>query len=176
MAVKCIHQENLAYQREMILERFRREIRMMAKLRHPNLVLFMAAVLDDFNDPPVMIVTETTLRKIVKKNCVGKNKLSTFRKITSALLYLHQHKEAIIHQDVSTANVLMCASANGTWTAKLSDFGSANLAQTATTLDDGALVYTAPEAYIPTTYTPPLTAPSATDNQDRCVQFWSASL
>ena len=150
VAVKCIHQENLAYQRGMLLERFRREIRMMAKLRHPNLVLFMAAVLDDFNDPPVMIVTEileTTLRKIVEKNRVGKNKLSIFREVASALLYLHQHKEAIIHRDVSTANVLVCASANGTWTAKLSDFGSANLAQIATTLGDGALVYTAPEAY-----------------------------
>ena len=150
VAVKCIHQENLAYQREMLLERFRREIQMMAKLRHPNLVLFMAAVLDDLNDPPIMIVTEileTTLRKIVEKNRVGKNKLSIFREIASALLYLHEHKQEIIHRDVSTANVLVCASANGTWTAKLSDFGSANLAQIATTLGDGALVYTAPEAY-----------------------------
>ena len=150
VAVKCIHQENLAYQRQMLLERFRREIRMMAKLRHPNLVLFMAAVLDDFNDPPIMIVTEileTTLRKTIEKNRVGKNKLSILREVASALLYLHQHKEAIIHRDVSTANVLMSASANGTWIAKLSDFGSANLAQIATTLGDGALVYTAPEAY-----------------------------
>ena len=150
VAVKCIHQENLTYQRGTILERFRREILMMAKLRHPNLVLFMAAVLDDLNDPPIMIVTEileTTLRKIVEKNRVGKNKLSILREVASALLYLHQHKQEIIHRDVSTANVLVCASVNGTWTAKLSDFGSANLARIATTLGDGALVYTAPEAY-----------------------------
>ena len=150
VAVKCIHQENLTYQRGMLLERFRREIRMMAKLRHPNLVLFMAAVLDNFNDPPIMIVTEileTTLRKIVERNRVGQNKLSIFREIASALVYLHEHREAIIHRDVSTANVLVSASTNGTWIAKLSDFGSANLARIATTLGDGALVYTAPEAY-----------------------------
>ena len=150
VAVKCIHQENLIYQRAMLLERFKREIQMMAKLRHPNLVLFIAAVLDDHNSPPLMIITEileTTLRKIVERNLVGQNKLSIFKDISSALQYLHHHREAIIHIDVSTANVLVSASANGKWTAKLSDFGSANLARVAKTLGDGALVYTAPEAY-----------------------------
>ena len=37
--------------------------------------------------------------------------------------------------------------ANNIWKAKISDFGSANLARLATTLGEGAIVYTAPEAF-----------------------------
>ena len=131
----------------------------MAQVRHPNLVLFIAAVLDDRTGP--MIITEIldiSLRTAYKENQLGSNnKLRIFQNVASALNYLHLHREPIIHRDVSTANVLLEAVANNVWKAKLSDFGSANLVQLATTPAEGAIIYTAPEAFPqhPRSPTPP---------------------
>ena len=48
---------------------------------------------------------------------------------------------------MSSANVLLKRQPNGSWLAKVSDLGSANLAQEAYTLNEGARVYCAPEAF-----------------------------
>ena len=53
VAVKRVHPAIL---RMSTLERIRREIRTIAQIRHPNLVLFIAAVLSEQTGP--MIVTE----------------------------------------------------------------------------------------------------------------------
>ena len=140
------------------VDRIRREISTMAQVRHPNLVLFIAAVLDDRTGP--MIITElldTSLRTAYEENRLGSNKLCVFQNVASALNYLHLHREPIIHRDVSTANVLLEAVANDVWKAKLSDFGSANLVRYATTPGEGAIIYTAPEAFPqhPRSRTPP---------------------
>ena len=140
------------------VDRIRREIRTMAQVGHPNLVLFIAAVIDDRTGP--MIVTEildTSLRSAYERNRLGSNKLRILQDVASALNYLHLHREPIIHRDVSSANVLLEAVANNGWKAKLSDFGSANLVRYATTPGEGAIIYTAPEAFPqpPTSPTPP---------------------
>eukprot|EP00731_Ephydatia_muelleri_P002688 Em0001g2688a len=85
-----------------------------------------AAVLDDQGGP--MVITEmldTTLRKAYEDNLFKPG----------------------LDQDVSSANVHLKAMARGEWKAKLSDFGSANWAKEACTMGDGAIVYTAPEAF-----------------------------
>ena len=148
VAVKCVHELILSKQ---TMQRVYREICTMSQVHHPNLVLFIAAVLDDQGGP--MIITElldTTLRKAYEHNllkpgldqCVG-----IFRDVASALCYLHGLEEPIIHRDVSSAYVLLKAMARDEWKAKLSDFGSANWAKEACTMGDGAIVYTAPEAF-----------------------------
>ena len=155
VAVKRVYPEILE---QTTLNRIRREIRTMAHIRHPNLVLFIAAVLNEQTGP--MIVTEIldiSLRQAYQANRVGANKRRIFQDVSSALVYLHQQREPIIHRDVNSANVLLISSPNDTWIAKLSDFGSANLARYATTPGEGAILYTAPEAYPhpPTSPTPP---------------------
>ena len=145
VAVKRVHMKILY---PTTVDRIHREIRTMALVRHPNLVLFIAAVLDDRTGP--MIITElldTDLRTAYKENRLGSNKLRVFRDVASALNYLHLHREPIIHRDVSTANVLLEVVDNDVWKAKLSDFGSANLLRLATTPAEGAIIYTAPEAF-----------------------------
>ena len=148
VAVKCIH-EAIAHQHT--IKRVYREICTMSRVRHPNLVLFIAAVLDDQGGP--MIITElldTTLRKAYENNLLHPDLdqcMDIFRDVASALCYLHEHREPIIHRDVSSANVLLEAMANDRWKAKLSDFGSANWAKKAVTMGEGAIVYLAPEAY-----------------------------
>ena len=155
VAVKQVYPDIL---QQTTMDRIRREIRTMAQVRHPNLVLFIAAVIDDQTGP--MIITEildTSLRSAYERNHLGSNKLRILQDVASALNYLHLHREPIIHRDVSTANVLLEAVANNGWKAKLSDFGSANLVRYATTPGEGAIIYTAPEAFPqpPTSPTPP---------------------
>ena len=145
VAVKCLH--DLIRQPEVI-EVIRKEICIMAQIRHPNLVMLIAAVVDAENDP--LIVTELldiSLRKAYEKNRLqGSSKLSIFRDVASALNYLHLHQRGeIIHRDVSSANILLEAKPNNQWKAKLSDFGSAKLAMEAKTTGPGAPAYTAPE-------------------------------
>ena len=145
VAVKCLHD---MIQEPEFVEVIRMEISIMAQIRHPNLVMLIAAVIDAENDP--LVVTELldmSLRKAYERNLLeGSSKLNIFRDIASALNYLHLHHHGeIIHRDVSSANVLLEAKPNNQWKAKLSDFGSAKLAMEAKTTGPGAAVYAAPE-------------------------------
>ena len=154
VAVKCVYPDILLPQTR---ERIRREITTMAQVRHPNLVLFIAAILEDKGGPKVITeILDTSLRAAYEKNRLGANncKLRIFRDVAAAMNYLHNLHEPIIHRDLSSANVLLEAMAGGVWKAKVSDFGSANLVRLATTLGEGALVYTAPEAFPLPPYSP----------------------
>ena len=123
----------------------------MAKVRHPNLLLFMAAVLDSPSNTPIIIteLMDTNLRQAYHNAQLTNNdvKLSILRDVSAALNYLHLQSSPIIHRDVSSANVLLLALPNKKWRGKLSDFGSANLVQHASTLGPGAAMYTAPEVF-----------------------------
>ena len=148
VAVKCLHD---MIRTPEYIEMFRKEIGIMAHIRHPNLVLLIAAVIDAEDDP--LIVTELlniSLRKAYQDKLLQHPmpgcKLHIFRDIASALNYLHLHHQGeIIHRDVSSGNVLLEAKPNNQWKAKLSDFGSAKLAIEAKTTGPGAPVYAAPE-------------------------------
>ena len=143
VAVKCLHD---MIQEPEFVEVICKEIDIMAQIRHPNLVMLIAAVIDAENDP--LIITElldTSLRKAYERYLLeSSSKLNIFRDIASALNYLHLHHHGeIIHRDVSSANVLLEAKPNNQWKAKLSDFGSAKLAMEAKTTGPGAAVYAA---------------------------------
>ena len=129
----------------------RREISLMAKIRHPNLLLFIAAVLDTPGCSGTLIITElldTDVRNAYQNGQLPSNRvcLSILMDV-AAINYLHLQREPIIHRDVNSANVLLQALPDRKWRGKLSDFGSANLAQYATTPRPGAIVYCAPEAF-----------------------------
>ena len=134
--------------------RMRREVQIMSQVRHPNLVRFIAAVLDEAAEQlraSPMIISElldTNLRIAYQEGRLqGAHCIPILRDVAFALHYLHDHLPPIIHRDVSTPNVLLQALPNGGWLAKVSDFGSANLAKLAHTAGEGALVFSAPEAF-----------------------------
>ena len=149
VAMKQLHSiiSSSDYYRDLL----RREISLMAKVRHPNLLLFMAAVLDSPSNTPIIIteLMDTNLRLAYHNAQLTNNgvKLSILRDISAALNYLHLQSNPIIHRDVSSANVLLLALPNNKWRGKLSDFGSANLVQHASTPGPGAAMYTAPEVF-----------------------------
>ena len=151
VAVKQFYPNILSKQN---LGRLKREMQMLALIRHPNLVQFIAAVFDenaDHEQSPPYIITELldmSLRSAYEKELIPhKNLVLIFQDVARALDYLHQRHEPIIHRDVSSANILLKRQSNDQWLAKLSDLGSANLAQEAYTMNEGSWVYCAPEAF-----------------------------
>ena len=112
----------------------RREILLMARVRHPNLLLFIAAVLNHSGGP--IIITELldmSLRTAYMGGKLTSNpvRLSIMRDVAVGLNYLHLQKIPVIHRDISSGNVLLEELANNNWKGKISDFGSANVAQMA---------------------------------------------
>ena len=151
VAVKSPHPEILD---EHTTKRLQREVRIMTQVRHPNLLRIIAAVFDNrVPHLPPLIVTELldmNLRAAYKNNRLsGATRIPIFRDVAYALHYLHEHQEPIIHRDVSAPNVLLEELPNGMFRAKVSDFGSANLAKLAQTLAEGAIIYAAPETFPP---------------------------
>ena len=126
-----------------------REINTMSKLRHPNLLLFIGAVLDHPSGNPLIIteIMDASLRSVYERNQLTSEmmKLTILRDVAAGLNYLHGLDDPIIHRDVSSANVLLESKGPDRWKAKLSDFGSANFARNATTKAAGAAVYSPPE-------------------------------
>ena len=141
--IRSEHNDELVY----------REICLMAKVRHPNLLLFIAAVQNTPSRIDPIFITElldTDLRNAYQDRRLTNNRIRIciLRDVAAALNYLHLQREPIIHRDVSSANVLLQALPNNWWRGKLSDFGSANLVRDATTAAPGAAVYCAPEASV----------------------------
>uniref|UniRef100_A0A7C9E4K1 non-specific serine/threonine protein kinase n=1 Tax=Opuntia streptacantha TaxID=393608 RepID=A0A7C9E4K1_OPUST len=105
------------------LEEFRSEVRIMKRLRHPNVVLFMGAVT---RPPNLSIVTEflhrgSLYRLIHRPN----NQLDERRRLRMALdaargmNYLHNCSPVIVHRDLKSPNLLV----DKNWVVKVCDFG-----------------------------------------------------
>ncbi|KAK4749129.1 hypothetical protein SAY87_026578 [Trapa incisa] len=105
------------------LEEFKSEVRIMTKLRHPNVVLFMGAVT---RPPNLSIVTEflprgSLYRLIHRPN----NQLDERRRLRMALdaargmNYLHSCNPVIVHRDLKSPNLLV----DKNWVVKVCDFG-----------------------------------------------------
>ena len=170
VAVKSIH---IAIFEQNTVDRLRREMTIMSQVRHPNLVRFIAAVLDraveQLQSPP-MIITELldiNLREAYKqRRVVPGHHLSILHNIAYGLHYLHSLQQPIIHRDISAPNVLLQQQPNGSWLAKVSDFGSANFARLARTAGEGAIIYSAPENFPSTASDASQTAPLLTTKVD----------
>ncbi len=150
VAIKYAHKEIL---HGTTIDMLKREVMIMAEIQHPNLVRFIAAVFDDAvdrgTDMPIIVseLMEMNLREAYRKVDLSSNLISIFCDVAYALHYLHQHRQPIVHRDISAPNVLLKTLRNGAYQAKVSDFGSANLVKQARTAAAGSIVYCAPEMF-----------------------------
>ncbi|PIM99733.1 Tyrosine kinase [Handroanthus impetiginosus] len=105
------------------LEEFKSEVRIMKRVRHPNVVLFMGAVT---RPPNLSIVTEflprgSLYRLIHRPN----NQLDERRRLRMAfdaargMNYLHNCTPVIVHRDLKSPNLLV----DKNWVVKVCDFG-----------------------------------------------------
>ena len=151
VAAKCLHQAILS---QYNIQLFNREISIVAKLRHPNLLLFIGATRETV---PVILneLMPTSLRKELEKSKLSREQvISIGRDVSCGLNYMHQYEpHPIIHRNISSGNVLLEPLPNGWW-AKISGFLSANFMGHTTTESPGIPVYAAPEACYPQQHSP----------------------
>ncbi|XP_057850097.2 probable serine/threonine-protein kinase SIS8 [Cryptomeria japonica] len=105
------------------LEEFRSEVRIMKRLRHPNVVLFMGAIT---RAPNLSIVTEflprgSLYRLIHRPNnqLDEKKRLRMALDVAKGMNYLHSSTPVIVHRDLKSPNLLV----DKNWVVKVCDFG-----------------------------------------------------
>ncbi len=118
MAIKQTHRQLF---HKATVEMLKREIAIMAHIQHPNLVRFIAAVLDSAvemgTDTPIIIseLMDMNLRDAYARVNLEDSLISILCDVAYALHNLHQHRPSIIHRDVSAPNVLLKALPHGTY-------------------------------------------------------------
>ena len=132
---------------------FAREMEMAARIRHPNLVLFIGASVGDEKVILTELMSESLHHHLgtLYPNIPSETfRVSVSLDVARALNYLHlMQPDPIIHRDISSANVLLDCSSAGTYKAKVSDYGTLNIKKNITTENPGCLPYSAPEAQQP---------------------------
>ena len=130
---------------------------MASRIRHPNLVLFIGACMDE-GMVILMELMPTSLRKEMEKEDfhMSAHQLTSISlDVARALNYLHLiQPDPIVHRDISSANVLLEPLPSDRWRAKVTDYGSVNFQQQLQTVGPGSPVYAAPEAHNPSLQSP----------------------
>ncbi len=124
------------------LDRFVREARALAKLRHPNVV----PLLDFVGEGPAMVLAWMaggSLRALMDREVVSPARAA---EIAGAVLgaLAEAHRLGILHRDIKPSNLLF----DEAGTARLADFGAAHMSESEATVtvgDIGTVAYMAPE-------------------------------
>lgn len=145
-AIKAIDKKNKTNQEGRSY--FKREIEIMYKVRHKNIVRLYTHFEDDHYCYFVMeYISKGNLFDIVEKQrnkCLDKKTVAMYmRDLLSAVYYLHNMDPPIIHRDIKLENVLL----HEDGTIKLTDFGWSNYCFDDEVRDTfcGTPVYLAPE-------------------------------
>ncbi|KAL8553756.1 hypothetical protein ACS0TY_002154 [Phlomoides rotata] len=109
------------------LDEFKREVRIMRRLRHPNVVLFMGAVT---RPPNLSIITEflprgSLYRIIHRPHCQidEKRRIKMALDVAKGMNCLHTSIPTIVHRDLKSPNLLV----DNNWNVKVGDFGLSRL-------------------------------------------------
>ncbi|KNA14796.1 hypothetical protein SOVF_104290 [Spinacia oleracea] len=109
------------------LAEFKREVRIMRRLRHPNVVLFMGAVT---RPPHLSIVSEflprgSLYRILHRPNCQidEKRRIKMALDVARGMNCLHTSTPTIVHRDLKSPNLLV----DKNWNVKVCDFGLSRL-------------------------------------------------
>ncbi|KAK1586982.1 hypothetical protein Q3G72_008262 [Acer saccharum] len=108
---------------EGTIENYQKEVDIMKKLRHPNVLLFMGAV---YSQERLAIVTEFLPRGSLFKTLHKNNQALDIRRrlrmaldVARGMNYLHRRNPPIVHRDLKSSNLLV----DRNWTVKVGDFG-----------------------------------------------------
>lgn len=139
VGVRCLTKESLA---RFSIQEIHKQIGHLVQLRHPNIVLFLAASLD--TPSGMMIITELltcSLRQAYEARLMP-DKLPVMLDVAAAINFLHLQKKPVIHGNLSSCAVMVEEGSQKQWKAKLSDIGTSAPLMT---LSEISPVYLAPE-------------------------------
>ncbi|KAF5194343.1 kinase [Thalictrum thalictroides] len=126
VAVKILMEQDFHLVR---FKEFLREVALMKRLRHPNIVLFMGAVTQP---PNLSIVTEYlsrgSLYRLLHKSGAReildeRRRISMAFDVAKGMNYLHRRNPPIVHRDLKSPNLLV----DKKYTVKVCDFGLSRL-------------------------------------------------
>ncbi|XP_023928314.1 serine/threonine-protein kinase CTR1 isoform X1 [Quercus suber] len=126
VAVKILMEQDFHAER---YKEFLREVAIMKRLRHPNIVLFMGAVTQP---PNLSIVTEylsrgslyRLLHKAGAREMLDeRRRLNMAYDVAKGMNYLHKRNPPIVHRDLKSPNLLV----DKKYTVKVCDFGLSRL-------------------------------------------------
>jgi serine/threonine protein kinase len=135
-----------------VVKDFINEVEILVKLRHPNIVQFLAAVI---TKPPLMLVTEYLpggdLHALIQRGPVPADLAVAFAlDMARGMAYLHGEPNVIIHRDLKPRNLIIDESNE----LKVGDFGLSKLVKRADvhevykmTGETGSYRYMAPEVF-----------------------------
>jgi len=139
VALKIPHRQLLTKE---VLDSFRKEVRLTAKLDHPNILPIKNASFIDRRFVIVYPLGEGTLDQRLRRRLATETAMSFAEQMLEALAFAHSHR--IIHCDIKPDNFILFPG-NG---IRLADFGIAKVVQGTGLLDakgTGTLGYVAPE-------------------------------
>lgn len=123
-----------------VLDSFRREVRLIARLNHPHILSVKNAEFIDGHFVIAMSLGERSLADRLCKRLSSELALEFTRQILEAVAYAHQQR--IIHCDIKPENLILFPEQQ----LKLTDFGIARVAQrTVQGSGSGTVGYVAPE-------------------------------
>ncbi|KAG2389477.1 hypothetical protein C9374_014037 [Naegleria lovaniensis] len=115
-------------------EDFKKEVRVMNSLSHPNIVAFYGLSMCERERRLIVeLVDGGNLQNFIYNLKIGNMKANFGRKIkilldvANGLTYLHQRNPAVVHRDLKPANILMMTSSSGC--CKICDFGLSKFGQ-----------------------------------------------
>lgn len=125
----------------------RKEVAVLSRLRHPNLLMFMGFCCD----PPLIVseyISRGSLHTIQRERggpLEQHRQLGIALGVARGMRYLHSRCPPILHSDLKSPNILL----DGRWQVKLADFGLSRVRQhsfvSGRTNLDGTPEYMAPE-------------------------------
>lgn len=128
VAVKLLLDQSSLDQREDTMLEFKREVAIMKRLRHPNILQLMAVCLQP---PNVSMITQFCPRGSLFKLMHSKQqqpapqvfderrRMQMARDVACGMHYLHTQRPPIVHKDLKSPNLLV----DKDWTVKVCDFG-----------------------------------------------------
>ncbi|RMX64564.1 hypothetical protein DD238_005544 [Peronospora effusa] len=159
-AVKIMHKtfvQRMAGKEDQLYDVLRREVAIMKKLNHRNVVR-LVEVIDDPNSQKMYLVQEYVQHSLMEEVTQARRLIEPIarkymRDLLAGLQYLHFHK--VIHRDIKPENILVSSDS----VAKIADFGTARIIMNETETISGAKgtpAFMAPEMFdIDATYQGP---------------------
>lgn len=137
VALKIPHQETV---NPVMLELFRREVRLIARLDHPNILPLKDANFIDDRFVIVFPLGQRTLSDRLRSRISIEKALDFAEQLLEGVAYAHRHR--IIHCDIKPENIILFPGDR----LRLTDFGIAKIAQrTVRGSGTGTVGYMAPE-------------------------------